>query len=109
MDSVRSGSDISDTVHYITPVSLTASSLHDEDDSPHTVPPSPAFLRYLQRVEHTGEYTPVSAASSLTLTDELKVPQLERTLAIIKPQAVMYEDVVVRKILQSGFKILQVS
>lgn len=96
-----------DTIHYLSPASLSRGSIAGEDGriGSFTSLEYYRLFQTQQQYDDLGEYTsPYSGGSSISI----EIPQLERTLAIIKPDAVYFEDVVTRKILGEGFKILQV-
>ncbi|XP_057670911.1 nucleoside diphosphate kinase homolog 5-like [Diorhabda carinulata] len=95
-DSSCKSSRAKDTVHYLSPATTPAVTelegdlyyQHFVDFQPPLGPPQPDY------------------ASSSESTISCKEPELQRTLAIIKPEAIQFRDVVVRAIYESGIKIL---
>ncbi|KAJ8939158.1 hypothetical protein NQ314_011208 [Rhamnusium bicolor] len=88
---------LDDTVHYLSPATTNTARTECEGDfyyqqffgyQPLLPPPSPGYV------------------SSITSTISCEEPELQRTLAIIKPEAMKYKDVVLRAINEAGFKIL---
>lgn len=57
-------------------------------------------------VTRPPDYTNSSKSSSTISCNE---PDLQRTLAIIKPEAMKYKDVIIRAIKEAGLKIINVS
>lgn len=57
-------------------------------------------------ITHPPDYSSTSRSTTSISCDD---QELQRTLAIVKPDALKYRDVVVRAIKEAGFKILNVS
>lgn len=87
-----------DTIHYLSPAS-SRSVLGDS-------------LQQLTKKCICGHPSCECFEESVKLTvisSEYEQENLERTLAIIKPEAVHYEDVIIRRIIKEGFRILSVT
>lgn len=89
-----------DTVHYLSPVSALSARTVNEGD--HMYDPA-AFVYLLEEFGKGRTYTNTTSSISCEELD------LQRTLAIVKPEAMKYQDVIQRKILDSGFTIIQVN
>lgn len=88
------GTRYDDTVHYLSPVS----SFRGE------------YYRGILGRCGCGQEECICGEESIKFTEGTEYEEhfLERTLAIIKPDGVQYEDVVERKIFKEGFQILAV-
>ncbi|KAK5649662.1 hypothetical protein RI129_000691 [Pyrocoelia pectoralis] len=102
VDFLISDYDLSfgDTVHYISPASMSAisdkSTTHEEYDTYQYS--SPTFMKELHEYDlQSGSYSVSTSGGE---------PQLQRTLAIVKPEAVHYEDVILRAIANAGIKLI---
>ncbi|KAI4457723.1 nucleoside diphosphate kinase [Holotrichia oblita] len=95
-DTDNTMTTLDDTVHYMSPVSpMTARS---DYEGYHTID-------YLQFLPPTIGQEDSSTYKSSTIS--CIEPELQRTVAIVKPDAMKYEDVVVRAINEVGFSIIQ--
>ncbi|KAG5877455.1 hypothetical protein JTB14_026509 [Gonioctena quinquepunctata] len=88
---------IYDTVHYLSPATTPADTEYEGDLF------YQHFVRVHTRFEQPGAFDYASSSSTTVSCDE---PDLQRTLAIIKPDALQYKDVVLRAINEAGLKIL---
>ena len=89
---------LDDTVHYMSPASSISDRTVDEGDYR-------VYEKYLQLpiFEKPREYS--SYSSSTISCEEM---ELQRTVLIVKPDAMVYEDVVLREVFQVGFTIVDV-
>ncbi|XP_018567234.1 nucleoside diphosphate kinase homolog 5-like [Anoplophora glabripennis] len=89
--------NLQDTVHYLSPATSNTARTEYEGD----------FL-YDQFVEFRATLPPPSPDYESTVSSTISCvePELQRTLAIIKPEAIKYKDVVLRAINESGLKII---
>lgn len=83
-----------DTIHYLSPA--TTARTVCEGDFDYGV-----FSPYYGKMS----IPPYSTESSISCEE----PRLQRTVAIIKPEAMMYKDVVLKAIVDKGFSIVNVS
>lgn len=97
VDTDYTMSTLNDTVHYMSPVSpMSARSDYEGHYA----------IDYLQFLPPTVGQEDSSTYKSSTVS--CIEPDLQRTVAIVKPDAMKYEDVVVRAINDAGFSIIQV-
>lgn len=96
---------VDDTVHYMSPASTSRISPRtvDEGDLYGYVYKSPSFMHYLHALGKAPEASYIS--SSISCVE----PEMQRTLAIVKPEYMKYEDVIMRAINEAGFTIIRVS
>ncbi|KAF5275823.1 hypothetical protein FQR65_LT04061 [Abscondita terminalis] len=99
-DDVDSSSKFDSAMHYISPASMSPlSDMSDFEGVPGAYfYKSPSFMRFLHEY---GKET-VSISSTISCVE----PEIQRTLAIVKPDAMKYEDVILRAINQAGLFIL---
>ncbi|XP_022905236.1 nucleoside diphosphate kinase homolog 5-like [Onthophagus taurus] len=94
-DSDITGSTMLDTIHYLSPVSpLSPRSVYEGD------------VDYLKLIEPKPKYLPISISSISSSTISCVEPHLQRTIAIVKPEAMVYQDVVLRAITNAGFSYI---
>lgn len=91
--------DYENTVHYISPATMSSTNISIYEEEPGYNYESPSFMKFLHSYEKDTEVT----LTSLVSCDE---SGLQRTLAIVKPDAVKYENVIIRAIQESGLFIL---
>ncbi|KAJ8911579.1 hypothetical protein NQ315_016116 [Exocentrus adspersus] len=86
-----------DTIHYLSPATSNTVRTECEGD----------FL-YEQFVEFRTALPPATPdyGSTTSSTISCGEPELQRTLAIVKPEAMKYKDVVLRAITESGLKVV---
>ncbi|CAH0559144.1 unnamed protein product [Brassicogethes aeneus] len=84
-----------DTIHYLSPASTASKSINEGDffDYHDFIPPE-IFLPI-------GTY-PSSSSTSISCVE----PTLQRTICIIKPEAMEYKDVVLRAVTEEGLHII---
>lgn len=92
---------IEDTVHYM---SLATTPAVTEFEGDFLYQQYIAFQDEL--VTNPADYTSTSRTSTSISCDEV---ELQRTLAIIKPEALKFKDVIIRAIKEAGLKIISVS
>lgn len=91
---------LDDTVHYLSPVSPMSARTVNEGDH---IYDTSAFMYLLEEFGKGRAY-------STTETSSVSCEEMDyqRTLAIVKPEAMKYQDAIQRKILDSGFSVIQV-
>lgn len=93
--------EVDDTIHYLSPASpISPRSMHEGD----FIYESPSFMRLLEQFGRVDEY-----ASTESSTVSCIEPELQRTLAFVRPEAMQYQDVIVRAITEGGFSIIRVN
>ncbi|GJQ68928.1 hypothetical protein Trydic_g6115 [Trypoxylus dichotomus] len=95
MDTDVTTTTLDDTVHYMSPVSPLSGRTDYEGDQD---------LDYFQFLKPTMRQDESSTYKSSTIS--CLEPELQRTIAIVKPDAMVYEDVVVRAINEAGFSTI---
>ncbi|KAF7282957.1 hypothetical protein GWI33_001640 [Rhynchophorus ferrugineus] len=92
-------SDFPDTIHYISPASTTARTEHEGDFDYQRFYVSPL-------VDDQELCKPRTSVSSSSTSISCEENVLQRTIAIIKPEAMEFKDVVLRAIDKGGLKII---
>lgn len=80
------------TIHYLSPASLSIRTVHEGDYD---------YQDFLVPI-HEEEISTTSYMSCIE-------PEYQRTIAIIKPEAMIYKDVIMRALFFAGFNIMHVS
>lgn len=78
---------------------MSARTVHEGDHLYETS----AFLHLLEEFGKDKGYS--SSETSSIVCEDL---EFQRTLAIVKPEAMKYQDVICRQVIDSGFSIIQV-
>lgn len=88
-----------DTVHYMSPVSPLSDRSSYEGDYD--------YYRHLYNLHGRGkEESHDDGSLGTESTVSCHIPELQCTVAIIKPEAMQYEDVVIRAVKEAGFSII---
>ncbi|KAJ8962219.1 hypothetical protein NQ318_018191 [Aromia moschata] len=87
---------LDDTIHYLSPATTGTARTEVEGDF------------YRQFLEYRPSFPPAlpDYGSSISSSISCEEPDLQRTIAIIKPEAIKYKDVVLRTINASGLRIV---
>ncbi|XP_030753092.1 nucleoside diphosphate kinase homolog 5-like [Sitophilus oryzae] len=93
-------SDLPNTIHYLSPASTAAHTICEGDFDYQDL----YYLPMIHELPVTRARSTSTSSSSTSVPCEENI--LQRTLAIIKPEAVEFQDVVLRAVDKAGFRIV---